>query len=515
MAKSFLVDLNLNQNELQNGVIQNLAIAPTSPKKGQVYFDTTTNKFRVYNGSNWTEMGTGGGSVTSVAVKNTSNGGLTVSGSPITSSGEISIGHTNVLASAQTIEGIYPITYDKNGHITAAGTAFDPSSKQNSLSDTQLNAVNSGITSTKVNTYDGDASQISGKQDSLTTAQLNAVNSGITSTKVNAYDGYATTIAGKQNTISDLADIRAGAAAGATALQSETDPVFSASAAAGITSTNISNWNGKQNAISDLEIIRSGAAAGATAVQPDTLNSYAPIASPALTGTPTAPTATAGTNSTQIATTAFVKTAIDNLPEPMVFKGTVGINGTIAWSALPSAGASNEGYTYKVITAHNTAPIAAIGDTIISNGSEWVVIPSGDEPSGTVTSVNLTDGGGLTISGGPITSSGSITVGHTNSITAQNTQAVYPIKIDKNGHISAYGSAIAILKKFSSTITGDGSKTSYTITHNLGSRDVIVQVYDNETYEEVLVDIVRATTNTVTISFAIAPAKNYRVVVIG
>ena len=38
----------------------------------------------------------------------------------------------------------------------------------------------------------------------------------------------------------------------------------------------------------------------------------APLASPALTGTPTAPTATAGTNTTQIATTAFVKTAIDN-----------------------------------------------------------------------------------------------------------------------------------------------------------------------------------------------------------
>ena len=41
--------------------------------------------------------------------------------------------------------------------------------------------------------------------------------------------------------------------------------------------------------------------------------SYAALASPALTGTPTAPTATAGTNTTQIATTAFVKTAIDNL----------------------------------------------------------------------------------------------------------------------------------------------------------------------------------------------------------
>lgn len=35
-------------------------------------------------------------------------------------------------------------------------------------------------------------------------------------------------------------------------------------------------------------------------------STYAPLASPALTGTPTAPTATAGTNTTQIATTAFV-----------------------------------------------------------------------------------------------------------------------------------------------------------------------------------------------------------------
>ena len=41
------------------------------------------------------------------------------------------------------------------------------------------------------------------------------------------------------------------------------------------------------------------------------LSAYALKASPALTGTPTAPTAAAGTNDTQIATTAFTKTAID------------------------------------------------------------------------------------------------------------------------------------------------------------------------------------------------------------
>lgn len=37
---------------------------------------------------------------------------------------------------------------------------------------------------------------------------------------------------------------------------------------------------------------------------------YAPLASPAFTGTPTAPTATAGTNTTQLATTAFVAAAV-------------------------------------------------------------------------------------------------------------------------------------------------------------------------------------------------------------
>ena len=45
----------------------------------------------------------------------------------------------------------------------------------------------------------------------------------------------------------------------------------------------------------------------------DIIQYYAPLNSPHLTGIPTAPTASANTNSTQIATTAFVKTQISNL----------------------------------------------------------------------------------------------------------------------------------------------------------------------------------------------------------
>lgn len=51
--------------------------------------------------------------------------------------------------------------------------------------------------------------------------------------------------------------------------------------------------------------------------------SRAPLASPTFTGTPAAPTATAGTNTTQIATTAFVTTAVDAARSGLDVKASV------------------------------------------------------------------------------------------------------------------------------------------------------------------------------------------------
>ena len=51
-----------------------------------------------------------------------------------------------------------------------------------------------------------------------------------------------------------------------------------------------------------------------------------------------------------------------------------------------------------------------------------------------------------------------------------------------------------------------GGTAPWVVDHNLGTRDVIVQLYDTSTYETVYADVVRTTANRITLTFASAPA---------
>lgn len=102
-----------------------------------------------------------------------------------------------------------------------------------------------------------------------------------------------------------------------------------------------------------------------------------------LTGTPTAPTASSSTNSTQIATTAFVQSLVNSkiaASDAMIYKGTIGSSGATITS-LPDTTAKT-GWTYKVLTAGTYAgQVCEVGDMIIcltdgstSTAATWTVI---------------------------------------------------------------------------------------------------------------------------------------------
>ena len=82
--------------------------------------------------------------------------------------------------------------------------------------------------------------------------------------------------------------------------------------------------------------------------------------------------------------------------------------------------------------------------------------------------------------------------------------------------ISGYDSAdfsvssgfVSLATKTFKTAIGDGTNTSYTVTHNLNTRDVIVQLYDASSYDTVIADVVRTSAAAVTVSFSAAPTTN-------
>ena len=72
-----------------------------------------------------------------------------------------------------------------------------------------------------------------------------------------------------------------------------------------------------------------------------------------------------------------------------------------------------------------------------------------------------------------------------------------------------------ITRKYKTTLST--SATTYTVTHNLGTKDVLVQIYEVASpYAQIEADVEHTSTSAVTIKFAVAPsAGEYRVVVIG
>lgn len=122
-SKSILVDINLNKNELQNAVIQNLAVAPSNPIAGQVYYNTADKMLYTFDGTNWIA----GKTYTFTSPLSESNGTVTVGSASTSAKGVIEIAtDTEASTGTDTTRAInakqLATKVTKNADITASST---------------------------------------------------------------------------------------------------------------------------------------------------------------------------------------------------------------------------------------------------------------------------------------------------------------------------------------------------------------------------------------------------------
>jgi hypothetical protein len=180
-------------------------------------------------------------------------------------------------------------------------------------------------------------------------------------------------------------------------------------------------------------------------------------------------------------------------------------NGTAGWAKVDNTDAvmgvkGDKEDTYRIgqvnITAENVGAVKA-NDAI--EGGIFVKV--------TVDEKGLVTGGEETL-----------TLKDISDISSLNTAYVALNQGEANANkavvTDAEGNVTTVARKYVQPV-GDGSAKSYSIVHNMGTKDVIVQVSTADTYEIVYANIAIADENTITLNFANAPATDaYRVIVI-
>ena len=485
----FVTNLNLNQNQLINGKFEQLATDPSSDNfEGRLIYNTTEDTIKVYTGSAWRKM------LHTVSIAGTASAALTQA----EANGTITL--TPVLAT------------------TSAHGVMSSSDK------TKLDEATADATASKLVIRDGSGNaKVATPTDSAHIATKGYVDSARQGLDVKASVRAATTAA-----INLATDLQAG------------DLIDGVTLVAG-----------------DRVLVKNQVSASENGI-------YVAVAS-GVASRSTDANGTADTGELTSGTFTFVEEGTVNFDSGFVVStnGTISVGSTgITWTQFSGAGSfeagdglSKSGTTVNVnvgtgIEISSDAlriSSAAAGDGLgysagvlsvtlgAATGLETTSDAVGIKLDSGIAGLALTSSGlkiksdiagdGLTYSAG-VLSRDVIDLGDASN----DTTGTLPIDQGGTNAVSASAARTSLaatpsggsststptLARVASDAIGDGTATSYVVTHNFNTKAVIVQVYDTAGFDTVIADVERTTVDTVTVSFSVAPTSNqYTVVITG
>jgi len=528
MAKH-LNNLNLNKNELQNAVIQNLATAPASPVKGQVYFDTVENALKVYNGTIWEASALSG--VTADAAELNILDGATLTTTELNYvDGVTSAIQTQLDAKAPTNNASFTGTFSApSGTITsdmiANGTIVDGDiSSSAAIADTKLATIS---TSGKVANSATTATDAAGNNTIVSRDASGNFSAGTITAALSGNASTATTLA-TTRTISLGGDL-----SGSVSFNGSSDVTLTATVAANSVALGTDTTG---NYVSDVT-----AGTGVTVTHTPGEGSSPTIAIGQAVGTSSNVTfndVTVSGNLTVSGTTTTVNTEQILLEDNIITlnSGEVGTpsanagieiergtsaNTVLRWNETTDKWeTTNDGTNYYAIVTTETsaaqvtaaAIIAAAGgdgtagQAITTNGAgvlDFTTIVGTTEAS-IISAVGADGAAGAVLS--------------TNGAGDLSFVTAVPLANGGTGATTAAGARANLnaTTKVSASV-GNGSATSIVVTHSLNTRDLQVQLFEVAApYAQVFTDVELTTVDTLTLLFSVAPTSNqYRVVIVG
>jgi hypothetical protein len=467
-------NLDFGKLEARNMRLHNLSSAPSSPLEGQVYFDTTLHQLGCYQNTAWVYLGSGGGTTTNpLTVDNSSlqlDSGTTFNGSASRTISVKALGITNAMLA---------------GSIAA--------SKLVGSDIVTLGTITTGTwNGSVIGSAYGGAGTINGLLKANGSGTVSAATAGtdyVTGTSTNAFTNKTFDAAGTGNSLSNIAT--------------------------SMFASNVIDTDGTLTANSDTRLATQKA-----------VKTYADALMQGLKWKDKAIAATTGAETYSITAgvvTQITGTSIDGVSpavnDRIVIKNAPAASGAGAGSGTANTTQPANGiYTVTSNTTNLSVSRATDADTAAKIKSAVIEVDQGTLNADTALLLNTDSAITLNTTGltfidfvkanvpvATTTVAGKVTLA---------TQAEAEAKSDTAKAVVSADLANFTLKK--SFTIGDGSTTAIVVTHNLGTKDVHVMVRDFTTDVGILVDWTATSTNTVTITFAVAPASNaYRAVIIG